>query len=251
MLNVRIRFYEELNFFLEKSKRKREIQVSCKKGTTIKAIIEAFGVPHTEVDLVLVNGESMSFSYQLKDRDRLSVYPVFESFDITTVSLVRPIPLRITRFILDVHLGKLAKFLRLLGFDTRYSNSFSDREISREAYREKRIILTRDKGLLKRKIVTHGYYIKSRNSREQLFEVVKRFDLLRSLKPFTRCIRCNEQLIIIEEKEIIDSLPDEIRKRYDSFHFCSVCNKVYWKGSHWENMKRILDEIYIDVKKDE
>ena len=126
MVKISIRFYEELNFFLHRDKRKKLFVEYCKEGTTVKALIEICGVPHTEVDLVLINGESRSFSYQLKENDRISVYPVFESFDISDVSRVRPAPLRVIKFILDVHLGKLAKRLRLLGFDTLYSNTYPD-----------------------------------------------------------------------------------------------------------------------------
>jgi len=220
----------------------------CREGTTVKALIEICGVPHTEVDLVLVNGESTGFSYQLKDSDRVSVYPVFESFDIREVSRVRQSPLRIIKFVLDVHLGKLAKHLRLLGFDTLYSNSYEDQEISEISKNEKRITLTRDRGLLKRKIITHGYYIKSRDPEEQLYEVVKRFDLLQSLKPFTRCLMCNKKLEIIEKYKIISQLPEKIRISYDHFQICPDCKKIYWVGSHWRNMKKKLEQLYQNIK---
>lgn len=244
MLKVYIRFYEELNFFLQPEKRKKLIEEYCKEGTTVKALIEICGIPHTEVDLVLVNGESTGFSYQLKNNDRISVYPVFESFDIGEVSQVRPAPLRVIRFILDVHLGKLAKRLRLLGFDTLYTNTYSDEEISEISKKEKRIILTRDTGLLKRKIITHGYYIRSRNPKEQLFEVVRRFDLLKRVKPFTRCIQCNQCLKEIEKNKIEQQLPEKVLRKYDHFHLCEPCNKIYWLGSHWENMKKTLEKLY-------
>lgn len=244
MLKVYIRFYEELNFFIQPEKRKTLIQEYCKEGTTVKALIEICGIPHTEVDLVLVNGESKGFSYQLKNNDMVSVYPVFESFDISEVSRVRPVPLRIIKFVLDVHLGKLTKRLRLLGFDTLYSNVYSDEEISDISKNEKRIVLTRDTGLLKRKIITHGYYIRSRDPKEQLSEVVKRFDLLKTVKPFTRCTQCNETLKEIEKKKIEKDIPEKVREKYDKFRICSLCNKIYWLGSHWENMKKTLEKLY-------
>ena len=156
MVKVFIRFYEELNFFLHQEKRKKLIEEYCREGTTVKALIEICGVPHTEVDLVLINGESESFSYQLKENDRISVYPVFETFDISGISKVRPAPLRVIKFILDVHLGKLAKRLRLLGFDTLYSNAYQDEEISEISKDEKRIILTRDRGCLNEKSLPMG-----------------------------------------------------------------------------------------------
>jgi uncharacterized protein len=244
MLNVYIRFYEELNFFIPREKQKKLIEENCREGTTVKALIEICGVPHTEVDLVLVNGESEGFSYQLKDNDRVSVYPVFESFNIERVSRVRPVPLRVTRFVLDVHLGKLAKCLRLLGFDTLYSNSFSDGEISTIAKEEKRIVLTRDTGLLKRKIISHGYYIRSRDPEEQLHEVIRRFDLLHAVKPFSLCLRCNEPLEEIKKESIQQELPEKVMEKYDRFQHCPGCGKVYWLGTHWENMKKRLEKIY-------
>ncbi|MBN2533384.1 MAG: Mut7-C ubiquitin/RNAse domain-containing protein [Spirochaetales bacterium] len=243
MIKVHIRFYEELNFFIRPEKRKQLIERHCKEGTTVKALIETCGIPHTEVDLVLVNGESRGFSYQLENNDRISVYPVFESFDIGKVSRVRPAPLRVIRFILDVHLGKLAKRLRLLGFDTLYSNTYTDEELSELSKKERRIILTRDTGLLKRKIITHGYYVRSRDPKEQLFEVIRRFDLFHSLKPFSRCIQCNEVLGEIRKDKIEQQLPDKVLEKYDRFYSCKRCNKIYWLGSHWKSMKKTLETI--------
>jgi uncharacterized protein with PIN domain/sulfur carrier protein ThiS len=243
MVRISIRFYEELNFFLPSDKRKCLLERTCKKGTTVKALIEEIGVPHTEVDLVLVNGNSTGFSYQLADNDRISVYPVFESFDIGGVSKVRPTPLREIRFILDVHLGKLAKRLRLLGFDTMYSNHFEDEQISVLAGKEKRIILTRDRGLLKRKTITHGYCIRSKDPHEQLREVIARFDLMKRIEPFSRCLQCNSILVPVEKEEIMNRLPPKVRNRYEQFSRCPECNKVYWLGSHWEHMKKRLDNL--------
>jgi len=250
MVNVFIRFYEELNFFLPRDKRKKLLNEHCKEGTTVKALIEICGIPHTEVDLILINGESKGFSYQLQENDRISVYPVFESFDISGISRVRPKPLRVIKFILDVHLGKLVKRLRLLGFDTLYSNTYSDEEISEISKADKRIVLTRDRGLLKRKIITHGYYIKSRDPEEQLLEVVKRFDLVKALKPFTRCLACNETLRNIDKERIINRLPEKVRLRYNTFQYCSTCDKIYWLGSHWQHMKKSLEGFFrkVDTK---
>jgi uncharacterized protein with PIN domain/sulfur carrier protein ThiS len=243
MVRVFIRFYEELNFFLPSDRKKCLLERTCKKGTTVKALIEEMGIPHTEVDLVLVNGHSKGFEYQLADNDRVSVYPVFESFDIGDVSKVRPTPLREIRFILDVHLGKLAKRLRLLGFDTIYSNHFEDEQISVLAVKEKRIILTRDRGLLKRKTITHGYCIRSKDPHEQLREVIGRFDLLKCIKPFSRCLQCNSSLVPAYKEEIMDRLPQKVKEKYSHFSRCPKCNKIYWLGSHWENMKKILDNL--------
>ena len=239
---VSIRFYEELNFFLTKEKQKTRFETQFRFGDTVKALIESLGIPHTEVDLILVNQNSVSFSYQLKNRDRVSVYPVFESFNIAPLTKVRPVPLRETKFILDVHLGRLARYLRVLGFDSHYANSYDDETLSRISEAEGRIVLTRDRGLLKRKIISHGYCIRSRNPSEQLVEVIKRFDLNENLNPFSLCLRCNVPLLSIPKKQIKAKLPPLVLSRYNRFRICPACSRIYWKGSHWEQMLSILPQ---------
>jgi uncharacterized protein with PIN domain len=157
-------------------------------------VIESLGVPHGEVDLILVNGESVDFSALLPDGARVSVYPVFEAIDIGPIARVRPEPLRETRFVLDVHLGRLAAYLRLLGFDASWRNDYGDAILVQLSGAERRILLTRDRELLKRSSVTHGYWIRETQPSKQLVEVVRRFDLFRSAAPFRRCLRCNHLL---------------------------------------------------------
>ena len=234
---VTIRFYEELNDFLPRDKRKTDIVVEPSEGATTKKVIEDLGVPHTEVDLVLVNGDSVDFSHKLKSGDRISVYPVFESFDVKKTSRVRSQPLRDLRFILDVHLGKLAGALRMLGFDTLYSNDYDDQQIVATALADKRIILTRDREMLKRRIVTHGYCVRSKEVEHQIAEVIKRFQLEESINPFSRCLRCNLPLVHIEKKRIAKQLPSLVQKHYDEFWTCLRCSRIYWKGSHWQEMR--------------
>lgn len=238
-----IRFYEELNFFLPEERKKQNTVARFRYGDTVKALIESIGIPHTEVDLILVNGKSVPFAYKLKEQDRISVYPVFESFDITDLSKVRPVPLRKIKFVLDVHLGRLAKHLRMLGFDASYNNSFNDEDLSQISHKERRIVLTRDKGLLKRKIITHGYYIRSRNLDEQLIEVIHRFDLSKSLKPFSICLMCNVPLVRVPKKKIAKRLPGLVATRYNRFSICPNCNRIFWQGSHWEHMQCKLKDI--------
>ncbi len=238
---VHIRFYEELNLFLDKNIRKTTITCKFKRGTTIKALIEDMGVPHTEVDLILINGKSQPFSYQLKPGDYISVYPVFESFDISSITKVREKPLREPKFILDVHLGKLAIYLRMLGFDSAYSNNLDDDTLATISRRENRILLTRDIGLLKRRIITHGYYIHPKDPIEQVKSVLNRFDLKKSINPFSRCLRCNVKLEDIPKPKVKDRVPSYVYSNYTTFQFCPRCNRVYWRGSHWENMKKLLN----------
>ena len=238
-----IRFYEELNRYLEKKHCKRDISLTIDGSVSVKKVIEDLGVPHTEVDMILVNGESVDFSHPVSTRDRISVYSVFESFDIKETSRVRPAPLRETRFVLDVHLGTLTRWLRRLGFDSLYSNQYEDETIARISAEEKRILLTKDRGLLKRKIVTRGFCIKSSSAIGQVREVISRFQLESSCHPFTRCLRCNEALIIIDKGKIRHQLPVYVRERYDEFKICMRCSKVYWKGTHWESMRRQLLDL--------
>ena len=185
-MQARFRFYAELNDFLPPERRMVPFDFEFRGNQTVKHLIESLGVPHTEVDLVLVNGRSVDFTEVVRDGDFVSVYPVFEGFDITPVSQVRPKPLRHTRFVLDGHLGRLAHYLRMLGFDTLYRNDYHDEQLARISAEEHRILLTRDRGLLMRSAVTHGYCVREAAPRQQLAEVVQRFDLARSIAPFTR-----------------------------------------------------------------
>ena len=241
MAKVIIRFYEELNDFIPKQNKKERFEVTFIKGCTIKALIEDLGVPHTEVDLILVNGASVAFSYKLAEGDRISVYPVFESLDIGAISRVRPQPLRTIKFILDVHLGKLAAYLRMLGFDSLYTNSYTDEELTRKSHQEKRIILTRDRGLLKRKTVTHACLVRSQNAKMQLHEVVHRLDLLESMKPFTLCLKCNRSLEKVSTEIISSLVPQGVLSRNIRYALCPSCKRIYWRGSHWEDMNRFIN----------
>lgn len=236
-LNARFRFYEELNDFLPTHRRKRDFSYSFTGKPSIKDAIEAIGIPHTEVDLILVNGQSVDFNYHLQGGDRVSVYPVFESLDISPVVRLREAPLRYTAFILDIQLGKLARLLRMLGFDTLYRNDYSDPEIIRLSREDQRIILTRDVGLLKNRSVTHGYWIRSPSPEEQVREVLNRFDLYAQIQPFKRCIGCNGEIDEIDKEEIITELLPKTAAFYDEFYHCLSCRKIYWKGHHYENMK--------------
>ncbi|MFC1849685.1 Mut7-C RNAse domain-containing protein [candidate division CSSED10-310 bacterium] len=237
------RFYEELNDFLIPDKRKKSFQHLFKGNPAIKDVIESLGVPHTEVDLVLVNGQSVSFAYTLKAGDRISVFPTFESLDISSVTKLRAEPLREPKFILDVHLGKCARYLRLLGFDSLYENNYTDPEIVRIALDQKRIILTRDLGLLKIKNVTHGYWVRSKTPAEQVPEILQRFDLYAMMKPFQRCTTCNGLIVKTPKEAVLAVLKPNTKKHFKNFSRCLGCGKVYWKGSHYHQMKRFVDSI--------
>ena len=241
------RFYEELNDFLPSGKKKVLFTYLFKQNPSVKDAIEALGVPHVEVDMILVNNISVDFCYILTDGDRVSVYPVFETLDISSVTHLAGRPLRETKFICDVHLGKLAKYLRLCGFDTLYYTELKDSDIVRLSVEEKRIIITRNRILLKNKDITHGYWIRSGSPEEQLKQVLSHFDLKRKLRTFSRCMECNAPLQDIEKKEIIDRLLPETRRYYRKFKLCNNCNRIYWNGSHFMKMREHIKKLLVDI----
>jgi len=197
------RFYEELGDFLAPARRKCSFLHAFDGTPSVKDRIESLGVPHTEVDLILVDGQPVPFSHRLLGGERVAVYPMFERFELGPANRLRPAPLREPRFVLDVHLGRLASYLRLLGFDTLYRNDYVDDELERISRAEHRILLSRDTGLLKRSTVTHGAFLHATDPRRQLREVLDRFQLDARIRPFTRCARCNGSV------EAISAMPEE------------------------------------------
>lgn len=238
---VQLRFYEELNDFLPPQKRKTTFAHELTRRTSVKDLIESFGVPHTEIEVILVNGQSVDFSYIVQPGDRISVYPMFESLDVTPLIRLRDKPLREPRFVIDANLGQLARYLRLLGFDVIYRNDFADREVARIANREKRIVLTRDRALLQHKIITHGYFVRADKPREQVHEVLTRLQLYGALRPFTRCLRCNGELEDVDKEAVLHQLQSKTRKYYERFRRCKNCGQAYWRGSHFERMEKLCD----------
>jgi len=240
MKRAEVRFYAELNEFLAPWRRGRATAYEFDVSGSVKDLIEALGAPHSEVDLILVNGESVDFSYRVKDGDKISVYPPFETMDISSQLRVRPQPLRDLRFVADAHLGRLAAYLRLAGFDTVYRRDCRDEELARISANEKRILLTRDRGLLKRNIVTRGYCVRTTNSREQLAEVLQRFDLAGSVAPFQRCVHCNELLQPTRKELVSHRLQAETKQYFEEFWICPGCQRIYWKGSHYRRMRQLI-----------
>lgn len=243
MVTATFRFYEELNDFLPLARRRQDAVVQCARGATTKHMIEALGVPHTEVELILVNGESVDFDRRLADGDRVAVYPRFEALDVTPLLRVRSSPLRSTRFFADAHLGALAHLLRMAGFDTLLDGGSDDAVIVATSEAECRILLTRDRELLKRRNVTHGCYVHALRPRDQLREIFDRLDLARSARPFTRCLECNTPLRVADKARVLERLPDKVRVRHERFTTCESCGRVFWEGSHWRRMHTLIDEL--------
>jgi hypothetical protein len=233
------RFYAELNDFLPAENRGKELTRLFSVSGSVKDFVESFGVPHTEVDLVLANGQPVDFSYQVSDGDRVSVYPIFEALNISSASRVCRAPLRTNRFVLDVHLGRLAAYLRMAGFDALYSKQASDAELAGIVERESRVLLTRDRYLLMRAAVERGYWVRSTAPKQQLLEVVRRFDVADSMRPFARCLACNTVLEEASRESVLGRLPPKIKDK-DVFHVCPGCQRVYWEGTHYERMSTLL-----------
>jgi uncharacterized protein with PIN domain len=240
---VSVRFYAELNDFIKPAFRQREIEITVKGRVTVKNAVESLGVPHSAIDLVLVNGGPVDFGHLVRPGDYISVYPEFESFDVSGISRNRKKPLRISRFIADAHLGKLATKLRMLGFDTLFSVELSDDEIINLASTQKRIILTRDREMLKSGQVDHGYYVRSVHPVMQLNEVIDKFDLTSQFRPFTRCLKCNGKLETVCKREAEYLVPEETASLFQSFFRCSGCGRIYWEGSHYERMKAEIKSL--------
>jgi len=235
------RFYAELNDFLPAGSRGRDFVYPFTGTPSIKDVIEAIGVPHPEIDLIVVDGVSVGFDHRLADGHAVSVYPVFEAFDISPVIRLRPEPLRATRFVLDVHLGRLARALRLLGFDSAWNRDATHEGIIETARGEHRIILTRDRNLLKSGEVTHGYWIRSSDPEAQLRDVFARFDLRSQAKPFARCSVCNGEIVRISTEEGRREAPPAVRDHCDEYHRCSGCGHLYWKGTHYARLAEFID----------
>lgn len=204
-LRTDLRFYQELNDFLPTEKRQVEFTHHLRQPASVKDVIEAL--------------------------------------DITPVTRLRPRPLRITRFVLDTHLGRLAAYLRMAGFDSLYRNDYDNPTLADISVTEQRILLTRDRYLLMRKIITHGYFVRHTQPRRQLREVLQRFDLLRQLQPFSRCMRCNDLLEKVDKSTVVEKIPAGTREWLNDYWQCQQCARVYWKGTHYQRMRALIDNI--------
>jgi uncharacterized protein len=237
------RFYEELNDFLPQSRRKVDFAIEVDRARSVKDAIESAGVPHTEVDLILVDGVSVGFAHLLRGGERVAVYPMFERLDIAPLLRLRPRALREPRFIADTHLGKLARHLRMAGFDTLWGHDWDDDRIVACSAAERRTILTRDKGMLRRAEVERGYFVRAIHADVQLAEVLRALQLEAAMQPFTRCRECNTPLEDVPREAVVDRIPPRVRALYARFKRCSGCARVYWEGSHFDRMKGLLDRL--------
>lgn len=234
-------FYNELTDFFRSGKRTEHKIYRFNGNPSVKDAIEAQGVPHTEVFFIIVNGSFEGFDYNLSDGDRVDVFPVSGLSGTEKGLKLRGDPE--PRFLIDVHLGKLARLMRLLGFDCLYRNDYDDHEIAALSKDSKRIVLTRDRRLLRFSVIEHGYWLRSVDPDEQLKEVIKRFDLEDRIDPFNRCLECNGIIRPVNKQSVIHMLEPKTIMFYDDFYKCEKCGKVYWKGSHYDHMKKVISEL--------
>ncbi len=240
-----VRFYGDLNDFLPAPQQQRELAYSFRGRPGVKDAIEAIGVPHPEVFYLQVNGAPEDLGYNLSDGDRIHVYPLLHEA-LPDGGLLRPRPPAVPAFVLDGHLGQLARYLRMLGFDTRYQTDCDDPELARIADDEGRILLTRDLGLLKRSRVPHGAFVRATDPKQQVDDVLARYDLHDAARPMTRCLECNGRVRPVDKADVLDELPPQTRDNFDAFVRCARCERVYWKGSHYERMQQLIHN-FIDA----
>jgi uncharacterized protein with PIN domain len=241
MVTCDVRVYGPLNDFLPAARRQVATAVTVADRPAVKDVVEGLGVPHPEIDLILINGDPAPFERAVRDGDRIAVFPRFTSIDVGAVTLVRPPALEPLRFVADVHLGTLARRLRLAGFDTAYSNDAGDDELAAIAQRDGRALLTRDRALLRRRIVAHGYVVRETNPPRQFAEVLRHFDAAGSARPFSRCVRCNGRLQEVPKASVARALLPRTREHHDRFWQCDRCGQLYWRGSHWEKLRRAVE----------
>ena len=240
MKHVSVRAYGPLNDLLPPLRQQTAFGHAFEGRESVKDLIEGLGIPHPEIDLILVDGEPVAFDYIVEDGDRIAVFPRFESINIDEVTKVRS-PVSSLRFLLDGHLGKLSRYMRLVGLDAECPADAADADLAALAARDRRIVLTRDRGLLKRRAVSRGYWVRATLPHRQLIEVLHRFDP--SLAPFTRCLRCNTELREVAKSSIESKLEPRTREYFHRFDECPGCHRVYWAGSHWERLTRIVESV--------
>jgi len=238
---VRLSLHGDLNFFLRSGGRGRSIERTLSEKTSVKDAIESVGVPHPEVDMILVNGQPVNFAYALVNDADVELYPV--AMRSPSFKYKRLQATACNTFVADGHLGKLTRDLRLLGFDVAYDPMAEDRQLLRIMEHEDRALLTRDRRLLMHAVVRTGYCPRSQKADEQTVEVIRRFDLFDSITPFTRCFRCNAPLRKVSKAEVIERLEPLTKIYYQQFRRCTGCGQIYWAGSHFSKLHKRVEKI--------
>ena len=246
LFTIRLLVHGDLDFFLPSRTRSGRVERQLSEKTSVKDVIESCGIPHPEVDLILVNGKAVDFACTVTRDAEIELYP--PGIQSLRFSEKRLQVHTIREFVADGHLGKLVRDLRLLGIDVAYDPAAEDRQLVEIASRNNRALLTRDRRLLMHAAVQHGYYLRSQNPFEQTIEVLRRFDLGSILTPFSRCLRCNALLEPAEKKEVIGQLEPLTKICYHEFRRCTGCSQVYWSGSHFTKLQKRLEQIRANFK---
>jgi uncharacterized protein with PIN domain len=233
----------EYDNFLPPDKRGVEFSYPFNGNPTLKHLVEALRIPHTEIGPIVVNENPGRLTDKAQNGDVIRVYSMHHTAFMDGSEAFSALSGCQPRFILDNHLGRLATYLRMLGFDTLYRNDYQDDELAELAFQEQRILLTRDRGLLMRRIIESGYYVRSMLYEKQVVEVLKRYSIYDQIRPFQRCLRCNEPLVPVDKANIQERLEPLTKQYYDEFHLCPRCDRIYWKGSHYERMQNIINGL--------
>jgi uncharacterized protein len=243
---IRLCFHGDLKVFLGSKAGDTVIERRLIEKSSIKDVIESCGVPHPEVDLILVDKQAVGFDHTLANDAEVEVCSVHNRGTVRTDKELQTID--IARFVTDGHLGGLTRNLRLLGFDVAYSQNADDRQLLELMSRENRALLTRDRRLLMHAVVQNGYWPRSQNPNEQTIEIIRRFNLSESIAPFTRCLRCNAVLEEAPKADIIDKLEPLTKIYYNQFRRCPGCKQIYWPGSHFPKLQKRIEEIRLRVQ---
>lgn len=251
MNHATFKFHGALNYFLPRRQKHKPIVYEFDWRASIKDMIEAIAPPHPEVALVVVNGRSVDWDYIVKHGDKVEAYADTDAITLDKKISLIPSYEGKPKFILDTHLGRLASYLRMMGFDTLYRNDYEDDVLAEVSATENRILLTRDIGVLKRGIVVHGYFVRETKPRKRLHEINQRYNLAPYVEPFQRCMKCNGTLSRVDKASVLDQIPSDTAEAYDVFHRCDECQQIYWKGSHFKRMESLMNDVLNSPPPDE
>lgn len=223
---------------------KKEIDYPLTRRASIKDIIEALHIPHTEISSIFQNDTEISFSHIPEAGERIFLHSFSHGTDVTQPSLLRPDPLPITSFIVDINVGKLARLLRMSGIDTVYDPQWQEKDIAEMAAADRRILLSRNRDLLRRKCILWGHLVRAEQPEKQLAEVMTLFGLRDAIQPFSRCLQCNALLQPVGKSTILHRLEPLTRKYYRKFHVCPDCEQIFWRGSHHKRMEELIERVH-------
>ena len=243
MKRATVRLYGALQDFLAPARRGEALSHPFTGSPSVKDLLESLGVPHPELDVVLLDGQPVGLEARVEDGSRIAAYPAFTQLELPAQQRVGPPLPEEPRFVVDVGLGRLAGLLRMLGLDALWRNDAQDAELARVSAQQQRILLTRDVGLLKRSEVVHGYFPRATDPSHQLVEVARRYRLAERMRPFTRCLACNTPLLPATLASVRERVPPRVAQSFERFNTCPGCERVFWEGSHHARMERVVQRL--------